>query len=82
MCKSHGGTWNGTEVQRINGRLRNIDKCIAPLVKALNMSGLETVASCCGHGKHPGNIILRDNRVIIITSLAEYMEGENDLHRR
>ena len=73
MCKSHGGTWNGTEIQRINGRLYNIDKCIAQIVKALNMSGLKTVASCCGHGKRPGSIALGDGREIIIVS--DYKDG-------
>ena len=56
----------GTEIMRIGGRLYNIDKCIAPLVKALNMSGFETVASCCGHGKKLGNIVLQDGRELII----------------
>lgn len=66
MCKWHGGTWRGTEIQRIKGRLYNIDTCIAPFVKALNMCGLETVASCCGHGKRHGSVVLRDGREIII----------------
>lgn len=43
-----------------------IDECIKPLVKALNDSGLETIASCCGHGRTNGNIALRDGREIII----------------
>lgn len=43
-----------------------IDGCVQPIVKALNAAGLETVASCCGHGKRPGNIALRDGREIII----------------
>lgn len=36
------------------------DPCIAPLVKALNDGGLPTVASCCGHGKRSGSIVLAD----------------------
>lgn len=43
-----------------------IDKCIQPLVKALNDAGLETIASCCGHGFRPTNIALKDGREIII----------------
>ena len=43
-----------------------IDSCIAPLVQMLNDYGIETIASCCGHGKvkisniriHPKNIKL------------------------
>jgi hypothetical protein len=42
------------------------DPCIAPLVKALNDAGLRTVASCCGHGKVAGSVILADHRWIHI----------------
>jgi len=54
------------------------DPCIAALVKALhesdlptvpskhNPDGIRTVASCCGHGKRPGNIVLADGRVLVI----------------
>ena len=74
MCKSHGGSWNGTEIQRINGRLYNIDKCIAPIVKALNMCGLETIDSCCGHDRKPGIVSLKDGREIIIAPNNEAPE--------
>lgn len=43
------------------------DPCIAPLVAALNTAGIETVASCCGHGHRPGVIALRDGRELFIT---------------
>lgn len=44
-----------------------VDACIAPLVKALNRAGsIGTVASCCGHGRHPGNIMLADGRELAI----------------
>lgn len=42
------------------------DPCIAPLVKALNDAGIRTVASCCGHGQRPGNVMLADGRELII----------------
>ena len=45
---------------------KGIDSCIAPIVRALNDAGVVTVASCCGHGKQPGNIALADGREIII----------------
>ena len=35
------GTWG----------LAKIDRCIAPLVAALNKGGIKTLSSCCGHGK-------------------------------
>jgi hypothetical protein len=44
----------------------DIDRCIAPLVKALNDGGITTVASCCGHGKVLGNIALADGRELFI----------------
>lgn len=43
-----------------------VDVCIAPLVQALNAGGIATIASCCGHGRRPGNIALRDGREFII----------------
>jgi len=44
----------------------DIDSCIAPIVKALNDGGITTIACCCGHGKRPGNIILKGGRELII----------------
>ena len=49
-----------------NGKPFYVDKCIANLIQALNDGGVSTVASCCGHGKGFGNIILRDGRELII----------------
>lgn len=43
-----------------------IDKCLEPIIMALNAAGVKTVASCCGHGKQPGNIALADGRELII----------------
>lgn len=42
------------------------DPCIAPLVAALNEGGVPTIASCCGHGKWPGAIVLADGRELHI----------------
>ena len=46
----------------------DVDSCIVPIVKALNDAGIVTVASCCGHGKRPGDIALADGRELIIAS--------------
>ena len=51
------------ECNKINS---GIDKCIQPIVKALNDCGMKTVASCCGHGKTNGRITLKDGREIFI----------------
>jgi len=47
-----------------------VDSCIAPIVQALNNAGIRTLASCCGHGHIPGNIILEvnDKALIIFSS--------------
>lgn len=45
-----------------------VDVCLAPLIQILNDYGIETIASCCGHGKikhshiriHPKNILLTE----------------------
>lgn len=52
-----------------------IDSCIAPIVKALLDAGIQTTASCCGHGKSEGLITLRDGRSLIITK-QESRENE------
>jgi hypothetical protein len=43
-----------------------VDSCIADIVEALNVFGIYTESSCCGHGKENGSIILQDGRVLII----------------
>ncbi len=43
-----------------------VDKCISDIILALNSNGLETLASCCGHGKNDGQIFLMDGRELII----------------
>lgn len=58
--------WNNTTIVNINNHPIAIDSCIARLVEALNDARLETVASCCGHGKRPSNIALADGRELII----------------
>jgi hypothetical protein len=43
-----------------------IDACIRPLVAALNAGGFPTLASCCGHGKRTGRIVMHDGTEIEI----------------
>lgn len=47
------------------------DPCLAPLIGALNDGGIGTVASCCGHGRRPGNVVLADGRELVIASSYE-----------
>ena len=50
----------------LKGRRQDIDFCISDIVASLNASGIETVASCCGHGKDDGSILLDDGRILIV----------------
>jgi len=45
-----------------------IDKCIAPVVKALQEGGIDMRGSCCGHGKRDGEIELQDGRKLAVLS--------------
>ena len=60
QCDSPGGekTLRNQVCMPLNGRVQCIDFCIHHIVAALNAGGISTVASCCGHGKMKGNIIL------------------------
>ena len=67
-CDSPGGekTFENQVSMPINGKVQCIDWCIHRIIAALNAGGVETVASCCGHGKMDGNIILADGRTLVI----------------
>jgi hypothetical protein len=52
----------------------DIDACIAPLVSALQAGGIDMLGSCCGHGKRPGEILLRDGRVLLVAADREEAE--------
>ena len=51
----------------------DVDASIAPIVAALNVAGVETIASCSGHGHRPGSIALRDGRELVIA--RDFDEG-------
>ena len=67
-CDGPGGekTYRNQACMPLNGRVRCIDRCIHQIVAALNAGGVETTASCCGHGELNGNIVLADGRVLIV----------------
>lgn len=60
MCK-----WGTYEKMEIDGRIKHIDKCIAPLIKIMREYGIDTVNSCCGHGKQPLSILVNYKGQII-----------------
>jgi len=37
-----------------------IDKCMRSLIKWIRSQGYETVASCCGHGKYPLTVVIKE----------------------
>lgn len=43
-----------------------IDACLAQLVKALQLAGVDMRGSCCGHGKTFGEIHLQDGRLLLV----------------
>ena len=52
-----------------------IDRCIAPIVEALQRGGIDMRGSCCGHGKRRGRITLQDGRTLLVEARKE---GEGD----
>jgi len=48
-----------------------VDPCIAELVKALNIGGVVTRASCCGHGTQPGSVLLDDGRELRVLEVGD-----------
>ena len=46
--------------------VKAVDRCLAPLVEALNACGALTASSCCGHGRQAGIIVLHDGRLLTI----------------
>jgi len=50
----------------IGGSVRDIERCLASVIAALNAGGVMTKASCCGHGKRWGNIALEDGRELFV----------------
>lgn len=68
MCK-----WGTDTFIDISGKTVAVDSCIAEIVDVLNRGGIVTTGSCCGHGKHNGDILLADRRVLVIRDAREYL---------
>lgn len=53
-----------------------VDRCLVPIVQALNRGRVYTANSCCGHGKGPGAIVLHSRRELVIEDgRRERLEG-------
>jgi hypothetical protein len=55
---SHTGTFRWA--------VKPVDRCIAPIIRALNVAGIYTANACCGHGKVPGVVVLHDGRELVV----------------
>lgn len=40
----------------LDGKLQAVDQCISLLILQLNLVGIKTIESCCGHGKGYPNV--------------------------
>ena len=72
-CDEPGGikTYEHQVSMSINGRVQCIDYCIHRIIASLNAGGVETVASCCGHQKFPGHVMLQDGRKLLLVEPGE-----------
>lgn len=52
---------------------QRIDPCIRPLIKWLNDKHI-TVASCCGHGRYPMTIVIKEGEPGILKNKIIYRE--------
>lgn len=66
--------------KKTNGNYIFCDPCIVPIIKALNEGGIETMASCCGHGRRPGVIIFSDDTWLTISTREEADEINKLFH--
>ena len=48
-----------------------IDKCLAPLIRAMDRRGIATRGCCCGHGERPGSIMMGDGTEIALPMRPE-----------
>lgn len=58
-------------------RKKQIDSCIADIVRALESAGIRMRGSCCGHGKTDGQILLADGRTLKIIGPNEEISKRN-----
>lgn len=61
---------NDVQVTLPSGKMVDVDSCIAAFVDRLNKAGIDTVASCCGHGKLPPTIALKGDRWMMLMDRA------------
>lgn len=75
MCK----TRNSKRI-KIGNKIIRVDSCIANEIKELNKMGIKTLMSCCGHGKYPKTIVVKDNKNFVFelcTGMILSVSSEN-----
>ena len=50
--------------KKLKGCGRKIDPCMANAIFRMQQYGIKTLGSCCGHGKYPMSIVVRDRQGI------------------
>lgn len=58
-----------------------VDRCIAPIISALNSNGIPTYTSCCGHGAGTNGFIRLKDRILIVTPQTN-VAGASALYRK
>lgn len=48
-------------------KVKPVDRCLAPIVGALQAGGVDMLGSCCGHGQYDGEVLLADGRVLSVS---------------
>lgn len=59
-----------------NGNWIGVDACLVPILKWLWTKGVDTVVSCCGHGKISPSIVVTDGSVPFMNKM-----GFIEIHR-
>ena len=62
MCNSRSSTEIGVGNQA--NKFAKVDRCMANLIRLLNVLKVKTLACCCGHGKYDMSIVIlaRDDK--------------------
>ena len=59
-----------------------VDKCMRTLIKMLNILGIKTVASCCGHGGPPMTIVVENNGVYLEICHALLINRKKNIYKK
>ena len=62
-----------------------IDECMKKFVKLLNLclgGGHHTVACCCGHGKYPMTLLIKNKEVVIDMFSGEIIPRKRNFYKK